>query len=167
MQRTSADARVSSGNLMSHVYIRDMNTTTHEDFVRRSGEALIILVSVIIYCTYRWIRFGFNIELLALILTGVICTLGIRRLTILADLYQAGGSVRFPFMLDTVLMVGLGCLAFYLFFYKGAYSLYAQWSLLTWTGIAFRLLILLMSYRLVLATSCIQTVTGAIRKSSK
>lgn len=137
-----------------------METVTHQEFKQRLGESIIILILVLIVGLIKSFKLGFSHEYIAILSATVICLISLIRLIFIEEKYIETGdsSGSRKYFLETAIIFILGILSFYLFFVKGVYGIILLFSKFSFKILIQKLLIIILSYRLVYCTSKIQTV---------
>ncbi len=138
-----------------------MAIVTHKEFKNKAGEAILILILVSIMSVIKIVKFGYSGASPFILLASFICIIGIIRLIIIAEKYMKSEKTT-PIRgtaLDFVLITVLGCLSFYLFFVTGLYGIYLLFHKFSFWILVKKIIIIVLSYRLVACTAEIQTVS--------
>lgn len=141
-----------------------METST--SFRQKASTGNLILFAVCLFSTYRFVVAGWQLEHLAIAVASGIASLATIRLIEFEERWQTSTDVaiEMPSWIRPTLLVILGLLSLYLFFYKALYQGYLYWDGLGLRGIVLKVIVAIASYRLVVATSAIQTVILSISK---
>ena len=147
-----------------------MQSVSYQSFVKKVGESTLILLSITLFVGYKIIAEEMTYEFLAIGVIALISILSIARLRSIAEVTIRKGHYHISFvesiLVGDVVVIGLGFLGLYIFFVKGLYGTYKLLDDFTWHLLLFRILIIVLSYRLVLATSRIQTVYNSMSAQS-
>lgn len=147
-----------------------MESISNEKFRQTCGKALMVLLVIIFYCIYSYIKYGYDYLNTLTFIASVICVLGVRRISIVGKNSIEDSEYKIStienILLEQVLILLLGILSIYIFAVKGVWGLYKSLGNLSFIAVLFRVVIIILSYQLVLATSKIQVVLGAIKSKN-
>ena len=138
-----------------------MASVTYQEFKNKATEAVVILILVSIASVVKIFKFGYTGVCPFILLASVICIICIIRLLIIAERYMKSErtSAIKGTPLDFVIVIILGCLSFYLFFVTGVYGIYLLFHKFSFMILVKKIIIIILSYRLVACTAKIQTVS--------
>ncbi len=143
-----------------------MKSVTYSEYMGKTGESIIILVAIIVFCIYKLFKNSIDNEYIIIGTTSLIGIIAIGRLGSIVK--KASQTDAFSIskidskITGLVIIYGLGLLSIYIFLVKGLYGIYLLFDNFTWTLLAIRVIIIFLSFRLVLAVSKIQTVFKSI-----
>ena len=138
-----------------------MAIVNHQEFKNKANEAVLILFLVCIVSVVKIFKLGYTGVSPFILFASIICIIGIVRLVIIAEKYMKSEKTT-PVRgtaLDFVLITVLGCLSFYLFFVTGVYGIYLLFHKFSFWILVKKIIIIVLSYRLVACTAEIQTVS--------
>lgn len=144
-----------------------MEKVTYSELIRKVGETVIIFVIIIVFSIYKLFADEFSNEFIFILIGSIIGIIASGRLGAIAkDALQSENfkiSKSDSIFTGNVIVTGLSILSFYLFFVKGIYGIYLLFKIFSWYLLFFRLIIVILSYRLVLAISKMHTVFNSIK----
>ena len=137
-----------------------MASVTYQEFKNKANEAVVILILVAIASLVKIFKFGYAGASPFILFASVLCIIFIIRLLIIAEKYMKSEktSAIKGTTLDFVIVIILGCLSFYLFFVTGIYGIYLLFHKFSFMILVKKIIIIILSYRLVACTAKIQTV---------
>ena len=143
-----------------------MESITLRDFNRQAGKAVIILLSFLIFSVFKIVKGTYNVDHIIISVVSILGIIGIRRLLILAERKVIADGILLKlwesFLLEQVLIFGIGVLCLYIFFVKGIYGFYLLFKEFDFKTLLYRLVIIAVSFQLVIAVSKIQSVFKSI-----
>ena len=137
-----------------------MASVTYQEFKNKANEAVGILILVSIASVVKIFKFSYSGVSPFILLFSIICIIGIVRLIIIAEKYMKSEKTL-PVKgttLNFVIVIILGCLSIYLFFVTGVYGIYLLFHKFSFLILVKKIIIIILSYRLVACTAKIQTV---------
>jgi hypothetical protein len=145
-----------------------METVTYQEFRHRTGEAVLVLSLVIIVALVNSFKYGFSYEYIGILIGSFLSLVFLSRLLLVAEKFIETGenTVSKKYLLEFGIIIILSVLSFYLFFVKGVYAIILVLKNFSFNLFLKKLLIIIISYRLVFCTSKIQTVLRSLRQKN-
>lgn len=147
-----------------------MESVTIEEFEKETQTVKFILIILGIFCAYRLIKGSVNLENVLILLVSIIGYFSVITLTRISVKKINNDSYKIPFIQSEVLgfflIIVLGTLSCYLFFYKGIYGLYRLFYEFSFGKLLFRIIIFFYALFFGKALSKINTVFNSIKRGN-
>lgn len=147
-----------------------MESISYKTCMQKLGVCLLILLGIIGFLSFKLIKYGYSLEYLILLAGSILGLIAVSRLGIISKLALSEPDFKLKnydhFFTGEVLIISLGIMSIYLFFVKGLYGLYELIHSFSWFLLFFRIMIIVLTFKLVSAVSVLQTVYKSIERKT-
>jgi hypothetical protein len=135
---------------------------TYERFQEDSIKTILILVGIICFLIFKFIKGTFSIEYILMFVCSITSIFALRTFLVhskkmIEDQSYRMSSITITY-LNFILIICLGLLSLYIFAIKGVYGTYKLFSSFSWLLLIFRIVVIIASSILMLAVERIQDV---------